>query len=370
MRIFRSALAAVLLAATMVSGAQAAGGRDQNRDRVEVAFVLDTTGSMADLIDGAKKKIWSIADEIRKARPDSEIRFALVGYRDVGDLYVTDVTDLTDDLHDVYGKLVAYVADGGGDWPESVNEALNTAVTRLDWSEGGKVRRIVYLVGDAPPHMDYEQDVKFTDTLKIANDRRILVNAVQAGDASDTEVAWRAIASLGKGDYIAIPQSGNVAVIETPYDQRIQKLQLQLNMTVVPYGDSSQRSAVEGKLRLKAEAPAAAASDMAAYETRPAAPAERKVVTGDGDLVADVLSGEADLSAVPEEALPEPMQGLAPEARKALIDQKIAEREAIQIEIGKLVAERDGYLAKAAEAAPAPEDSFDGAVKESLARQL
>jgi hypothetical protein len=367
-----------LIAATALATAAAApafAGQGQGRggyDTVEVAFVLDTTGSMADLIDGAKKKIWSIADQIRHTRPDADIRFALVGYRDRGDLYVTDVTDLTDDLHRLYGKLVAYQADGGGDWPESVNEALNVAVTRLDWSRGDDVRRMVFLVGDAPPHMDYVQDISFTDTLKIANREGIVVNAVQAGDADDTEVAWRAIASLGEGDYIAIPQSGNVSVIETPYDQQIYELQLQLNLTVVPYGDRDQRSEVEDKLRMKAEAPAAAASDMAAYETRPAAPAERKVVTGGGDLVADYLAGTADLPKVTEEQLPDDYRGLSPAEIEQRLKDKVAEREKLQGEVADLVAKRDAWLAEeAAKAAPTEADaSFDGAVKETIARQM
>lgn len=336
---------------------------------IEVAFVLDTTGSMADLIDGAKKKIWSIADEIRKSRPDARIRFALIGYRDRGDVYVTDRTDLTDDLHGVYGKLVGYQADGGGDWPESVNEALSVAVTKLDWSQGKDTRRLLFLVGDAPPHMDYQQDVPFTETLKTAKARDIVVNAVQAGASEDTEVAWRAIASLGGGDYIAIPQSGNMQVVETPYDNRIRELQLQLNLTVVPYGSSEQRSEVEDKLRTKAEAPAAAASDMASYEMRPAAPSARKVVTGAGDLVADVLEkGAGALAAIPEADLPEDYKELSPTERAAKVEAKIKERETLQGDLGELVEARDKYLL---EQTPANDgDSFDGAVKTSIARQL
>src|SRR2546422_5427869 len=55
--------------------------------RVEVAFVLDTTGSMGGLIDGAKRKIWSIARRIGEGRPRPDLRIALVGYRDLGDEY-------------------------------------------------------------------------------------------------------------------------------------------------------------------------------------------------------------------------------------------------------------------------------------------
>ncbi len=369
-RTARLGLAAGLLAVS-TGLAFAADGQRHAPQRVEVAVVLDTTGSMADLIDGAKKKIFSIADAIRRRNADAEVRFALIGYRDRGDVYVTDVNGLSDDLHGLYGKLIAYQADGGGDWPESVNEALHAAVTRLAWSQGDDTRRLVFLVGDAPPHMDYEQDVAFTDTLKIAARRDIRVNAIQAGEAADTEVAWRSIAALGSGDYIAIPQSGNVQVIQTPYDQDIQRLQWKLNETVLPYGDAAQKSAVADKLRLKSEAAPAAAADMAAYETRPAAPAARKVVTGAGDLVADAIAGTVDPDKIEEDALPETYKSLTSEERAARLKAAIAEREAVQSEIAALVKKRDAFLAeKAAEAGSDGDASFDGAVTATLAKQL
>jgi hypothetical protein len=75
------------------------------RPVVEVAFVLDTTGSMGPLIEGAKRKIWSIALAIMDASPDAEIRMGLVAYRDIGDVYVTKRFNLTTDIQDLYGEL-------------------------------------------------------------------------------------------------------------------------------------------------------------------------------------------------------------------------------------------------------------------------
>jgi hypothetical protein len=100
------------------------------RPVVEVAFVLDTTGSMSKLIEGAKRKIWSIATAIVECSPDAEIRMGLVAYRDVGDDYVTRTFDLTTDIQGLYADLLQLKARGGGDWPESVNEALYVAVTK------------------------------------------------------------------------------------------------------------------------------------------------------------------------------------------------------------------------------------------------
>jgi len=62
--------------------------------RIEAAFVLDTTGSMAGLIDGAKQKVWSIANQMASARQQTDVRLALIGYRDRGDAYVTRRFDL------------------------------------------------------------------------------------------------------------------------------------------------------------------------------------------------------------------------------------------------------------------------------------
>src|SRR5712671_3819882 len=128
------------------------------RPVVEVAFVLDTTGSMGPLIEAAKRKIWSIATAIIDCSPDAEIRMGLVAYRDIGDVYVTRTYDLTTDIQDLYGELLNLRAQGGGDWPESVNEALYVGVQKLSWSQGRNTTRVLFLVGDAPPHMDYPQD--------------------------------------------------------------------------------------------------------------------------------------------------------------------------------------------------------------------
>jgi Mg-chelatase subunit ChlD len=193
---------------------------------VEVAFVLDTTGSMGPLIEGAKRKIWSIATAIVDENPAAEIRMGLVAYRDIGDEYVTKTFNLTTDIQDLYANLLELKAHGGGDWPESVNEALEIGVTKLNWTQGPEICRIMFLVGDAPPHMDYKQDTKYPDVVRMARERGIVVNAVQAGGARDTERVWREIAQRGDGRFIPIPQDGGqILVIETPWDNEIIELQ-------------------------------------------------------------------------------------------------------------------------------------------------
>jgi len=343
------------------------------RPIVEVAFVLDTTGSMSGLIEGAKRKIWSIATSIIDADPDAEIRMGLVAYRDIGDDYVTKKFDLTSDIQDLYANLLELKARGGGDWPESVNEALYVAIDKLSWSKGGDICRIVFLVGDAPPHMDYAQDMKYPQVLALAKQKDILVNAVQAGNARDTERVWREIAQLGNGRYIPIPQDGGrIVIIETPYDTEIIELQGRINGTVIPYGPQSRQSRIEEKTKQVAAAPRPSATEMASYlnkRTRTASAAE--AVTGDGDLVADVAAGRQKLSSVKDDELPDTLRKLAPSQRQDAIDRSLSERKVLNERMAGLVKKRDQYVIEQRKSAPQKTaDSFDRAVEEALRAQV
>ncbi len=359
------ALAAALMLAVPV-GASA-------KPVVEVAFVLDTTGSMARLIEGAKRKIWSIATAILECSPDAEIRMGLVAYRDIGDDYVTRSFPLTSDIQDLYAHLLALKAQGGGDWPESVNEALHAGVARMSWTHGPQTTRILFLVGDAPPHMDYEQDKKYPEVLEIARKKGILVNAVQAGAARDTEMVWRTIAQLGRGDYIPIPQDGGqVVIIETPFDEDIIILQREINGTVIPYGPRAMQKRTEGKTKQLSEAAAAApaqASEMASYLNK-RSKTTSEAVTGDGDLVSDVSAGRSSFSTIKEEDLPDNLRTMKPEQRADEVNKQMGQRKALNEKLSALVAKRDKYVADQRAKAPPKASSFDRVVEDTLKAQI
>src|SRR5690349_21719493 len=140
---------AVLLYPTIRSNAAVTHGivAPIGAKKVEVVFVLDTTGSMGGLIHAAKEKIWSIASTLAQAQQAPQISMGLVAYRDRGDAYVTQIVDLNRDLDSMYAKLMDFAADGGGDGPEAVNEALEAAVSRMSWSQDQNTYRVVFLVG-------------------------------------------------------------------------------------------------------------------------------------------------------------------------------------------------------------------------------
>ncbi|MCC8982412.1 vWA domain-containing protein [Bradyrhizobium acaciae] len=336
---------------------------------VEIAFVLDTTGSMGGLIEGAKRKIWSIATAIVDSNPDADIRMGLIAYRDIGDEYVTKKVELTRDIQDLYANLLELKARGGGDWPESVNEALDVAVNKMQWTQGRDSTRIVFLVGDAPPHMDYAQDTKYPVTLAVAKQRDIIVNAVLAGNAQDTERVWRDIAQHGNGEFIPIPQDGGqIVTIETPFDEDIIILQREINGTVIPYGPRALQKRTESKTQQLASVAAvspARASEMASFINK-RAKVTSEAVTGDGDLVAD---GRNDIAKVKDEDLPDNLRAMKPEARGAEIDKQIIQRKALNEKLAALVTKRDKYVAEHRKSAPKA-SSFDRVVEDTLKAQI
>jgi hypothetical protein len=369
-RFARAVALAVFLASPTIPVASA-----QARPAVEVAFVLDTTGSMASLIEGAKRKICSIATTIIDENPGADIRMGLIAYRDIGDEYVTRRIDLTADIQDLYARLLELKARGGGDWPESVNEALHEGITRLAWTPGADISRIIFLVGDAPPHLDYEQDVKYPQALAVARQKDIVVNAVQAGEARDTMRVWREIAQMGGGQYIPIPQDGGkLVVIETPFDIEIIELQERLNGTVIPYGPRSKRSSVEQKTRQVSVAAAAAppmAADMAGYlNKRGRGSALAGAITGDGDLVADIAAGRRKLSEVKEDDLPDALRLAPPAQRQETVTKQMTERKALNERMTALVGKRDAFIAAQQKKQPVRADSFDRAVQSALRTQI
>jgi len=320
-----------------------APGQRPARPRMEVVFVLDTTGSMSGMIAGAKQKIWAIANKLKSARPTPEIRFGLVGYRDRRDAYVTRVSGLTGNLDEVYANLYAFEAQGGGDEPESVNEALHRAVRDLQWSTDPEVLRVVFLVGDARPHMDYQDDVKYPETCRLANERGIIINTLQCGRLSGTEQAWREIAALTNGTYGAILQDGGSIKIETPYDQEIIRLNIQLDSTIILYGSKAEQASAANNKSVLASLSSEAVADRSSYLGKGEAGA---VMSGRGDLVVEVMNGRESVDKLDEKKLAPELQAMALGARQELIARKVEERRKLQTELAELVAKRDAAVAE------------------------
>jgi hypothetical protein len=122
-------------------------------DNLDIAFVVDTTGSMKDDINAVRDSLLDIIKQIIEKTSGLTIRFGLVSYRDhppQDRTYVTKTLDLTQDIKQVHKEISRLKPSEGGDTPEAVADALHDARVKMSW--GTDAYKVLLLVGDAPPH--------------------------------------------------------------------------------------------------------------------------------------------------------------------------------------------------------------------------
>ena len=339
------------------------------RPKIDVVFVLDTTGSMSGLIQTAKEKIWSIATTMSSAQPTPEIRIGLVAYRDRGDAYETKVIDLSDDLDSVYAALMDFQAEGGGDGPEGVNKALHDAVNAMSWSEGKQTYQAIFLVGDAPPHMDYNE-IKYPAIIADARSKGIVFNTIQCGDLNSTIEPWTQIANLGQGSFFQVEQAGSAVAYVSPYDKEIAELSAKLDDTRLYYGSREEKAMMAHKVeatdKLHASSSISARARRGVFNSSVAG---RTNAIGDNELVDAVVNGEVDLDDIDTEALPAALKPMARAEQKVYIAEVAAERADINRQIRSLSEDRSAYLAKKVEEEGGKKDSLDHKLYEAVKEQ-
>jgi von Willebrand factor type A domain len=335
----------------------ASAGLGQVRPKVEVAFVLDTTGSMGGLIDGAKRRIWSIARQIGEGRPRPDVRIALVAYRDRGDEYVTRVFGLTGDMDEVYRNLMSLQASGGGDAPEHVSAALSDAVHKVAWSQGPALR-VMFLVGDAPPHVDYQDGFDYRRHVREARDRGIGVETIECGADPETARYWQEMAGLGGGHFARIDANGGMPVRVTPVDDELARLGAELGTTVVAGGSAAERAKTEGRLAARAAMPTPMAVDAAGYFASADRLAEKDLV----DLPAQEQKKELLALRNTSGGTPATLAGKGDAEAVLYLQRQKDRRQEIQKRIAALQTQREVYLSRTA----AARDGFDEQVLSAL----
>jgi hypothetical protein len=398
MQFFRVALLAFGLALPALPVSAAApvppSGKKVN---IEVVFCLDTTGSMGGLIEGAKQKIWAICNQIAGDKPTPNLKVGLVAYKDRGDEYVTKVFDLSGDLDTIHAELKKFTAAGGGDEPESVNQALDDAVNKIKWSTDKKTLRIIFLVGDAAPHMDYPDDVKYPVSCKKAVEKGIIINTIQCGTSAECTKYWRDIAVKSEGSYAAIPQEGGVVAVATPFDVKLAELNTELTKTALVYGGDAMKKdgAARVTLATAAVTPTSGVgtggSAPSSYTGRgglgvggpggapastpaPLAPAAERAAyfgkTGkvlEGDLLDDLKSKKVVLDKIKTEELPDELKKLKTEKeRKEYLEKVEKKRAEINKEILALDAKRGEFIKKELDKKGKDKPSFDAEVFEMI----
>jgi len=181
---------------------------------IDMVFLLDATGSMGDEIDKIKGTVGSIAQRIEQLPGSSAPRFGLVAFRDRGDDYVTRSWDFTSNIDAFSENLSSVDAAGGGDTPESVNAGLHDAIHLPGWADNstGRHLRMIVLVGDAPPHIDYQDDYRYPALLQEAVASGIKIFPVGASNLeNDGEYTFRQFAEITQGQFVFLTYANGVS---------------------------------------------------------------------------------------------------------------------------------------------------------------
>jgi len=194
----------------------------KSKDRIDIVFCVDCTGSMGSWLRQAKKSIVEIIKNTAKQTGAKRIRYGIVGYKDHGDSKTTDITGLTEDVGTIKKAVDKLHASGGADGPEAVGTAL-AAVHEMTWDKDAV--RIAVLLCDAPPHGlgsafydDYpDGEPNGHDPVKIVRtmaQRGIRLYVVDCGyDKGERQCFYHGLAQLGNGTCLQLKDSKSLSKI-------------------------------------------------------------------------------------------------------------------------------------------------------------
>jgi len=170
--------------------------------RLDVHFLIDVTGSMGDEIQQLKANMITISEAISELPASPEVRFGMTIYRDRGDEFVSRSFDFTPDVEYFTEELSKVQADGGGDYPESLNEGFHNALHLPEWRVEDTVS-LMFLIADAPPHLDYSQDHDYAEDIFTANEMGVKVFPIASSGLDDQgEYVLRQLAQISGGRFL------------------------------------------------------------------------------------------------------------------------------------------------------------------------
>jgi hypothetical protein len=313
-------------------------------ERIQLAILLDTSNSMDGLIDQARAQLWSVVNELARAKRNGvhpRLEVALFEYGNNGlaesDGWIRMVSDLTTDLDRISERLFALVTDGGDEY---CGEVIGRAVDRLSWSASDDVLKVIYIAGNEP----FDQGrVSYIATVARAVRKGIIVNTIFCGGSGEgIATSWKDGAVRGEGRYASIDQDQAVVEISTPFDADIIRLGQELNATYVGYG----REGEESKSRQATQDQNAASMGAPASVQRSVAKAQEAYENAGWDLADAVRDGTVKLAALKDDELPPAMRKMSLAEKERYVDGLAANREKLQERINGLNEQRRVYVEK------------------------
>ncbi len=338
--------------------------------KIQIALLLDTSGSMDGLIDQAKSQLWLIVNELALAKYDNEqptLEIALYEYGNDSNPskkgYIRKVCDLTTDLDKISEELFALTTNGG---EEYCGQVIEVATDELQWSDSRKDLKIIFIAGNE----EFNQGkVLYTESCSETAKGGIVVNTIFCGDYEEgISLHWKDGAKLTNGEYMNIDQNQETAYIETPYDDEILGLNKNLNGTYIAFGTEGEEMQAR-QLKQDENAQTFGSSNSV---TRSISKSKKKVYSNSNwDLVDATDEEDFDINEIKKEQLPEEMKTMNEKEKKEYIAIKSEERSAIQDSIKILDSKRKVFIAeeKRKLAENGEDNSLNGAMIKAIRKQ-
>lgn len=333
---------AILLCTTRSQASAPEPTSDQ--PRIQLAILLDTSNSMDGLIGQAKSQLWRIVNALVPAQrngitPTLEVALYEYGNAQLSEEkgWVRQILPFSADL-DLLSEMLFGLNTSGGN--EYCGLTISRALDELTWDENPNNLRAIFIAGNEP----FDQGpIDYRGAAARAASKGILVNTIFCGDRpTGIGTFWQDGASLAAGSYFHIDQNLEAAHIAAPQDGEIEALGIKLNNTYIPYGPQG-NFGVDNQTR----------QDSNAQGTRGVSNVDRQVFKGSAlycndnwDLVDGCRTGKVSLEKLPVASLPAIMQNMTPKERSEYLENKQAERLAIQKQITVLNTAREAYIAK------------------------
>jgi len=326
---------------------------------VQLAILLDNSGSMSGLIEQAKSELWRVVNELTTARQHGKQPRLQVALYTYGDPPPRQLNALTDDLDKVSESLFAVSISGGSEY---CGQVIQTATRDLAWSPSPNDLKLIFIAGNEP---FTQGPVEYRQACRETIAKGIMINTIHCGDGIPDD--WRDGALLADGKAVSINQNVQVAHIEAPQDAEIARLGADLNQTYIPFGTA----AAESQARQITQDANAARQSQASSVQRSVSKANAFYRNSAWDLVDALKDGKITLTDVKTEDLPENMRGMSPAERQQYVSRQSSERQRLQDRINRLNGERNTFVAEKQKqlAAQSGQKTLDQALVEAIRSQ-
>ncbi len=315
---------------------------EDSNSTVQIALLLDTSGSMNGLIEQAKSQLWQIVNELSEAEHDNEtpnLEIALYEYGNdrlsSHNGFIRQVTPFTRDM-DLVSEQLFSLSTNGGD--EFCGRVISTSLQELEWSTRPNDLKMIYIAGNEGFN---QGSISYSLACKNAKNKDVIVNTIFCGNLKEgINTFWKDGADLAGGNYMSIDHNQATKYIDSPYDDEIAELNNELNRTYIPYGKDGQR-AINNQ----------AIQDNNADKFSKANKADRTLFKCSKNYSNEkwdfVDAYKKDKKVVQQKSkLPEAFRGKSEEEVEVLVQQKLEERKDIQTKIKDLSKVRKNYIAK------------------------